>query len=86
VASFQPYDGRYLDGCEAVRWSCYATSHVYELRRFDDRLAEPPPTRRWIMAADGRGGRRFAFLVDDDAADFSQILPQIRSVTAALAA
>jgi hypothetical protein len=73
MAAFQPYAGVYGDGRETMRWSCYATCAVYEMRSFGDApLPEPPSGRKWVQRP---------LLVDERADDFSQMLAQIRTLS-----
>jgi hypothetical protein len=78
VAAFQPYAGTYQRQRETVRWSCYATCRVYELRAFDDGLPMAPRGRRWSIARRFMmSGPDIALLVDDATREFSHILPEI---------
>lgn len=77
MAAFQPYAGSYSDDGRAVRWSCYATCPVYEVRAFAERLPAPPEGRRWVMKSpNGRDSGQVAVLVDARTTDFSQMLTQ----------
>jgi hypothetical protein len=82
VAAFQPYAGVYGDGRETVRWSCYATCAVYEVRSFGEApLPDPPSGRKWVQRPlHERSGPPLALLVDEQADDFSQMLAQIKSL------
>ena len=78
MAAFQPYAGDYSHQGRAVRWSCYATCRVYEVRTFDGELPPPPAGQRWTTKPrDGRDSVRVAVLVDERTAEFSQMLTQI---------
>ena len=78
MAAFQSYGGVYGEDGRAIRWSCYATCPVYEVRPFGEPPPPPPRGRRWVMKArNGRDSLQVAVLVDEPASDFSQMLTQI---------
>ena len=83
MAAFQPYAGDYRDEGHAVRWSCYATCPVYEVRTFDGELPRPPAGRQWVKKPrNGRDSVQVAVLVDERIGEFSQMLTQINLHTA----
>ena len=82
MASFQHYAGVFEDDRDLFQWSCYATSRVYELRTFDDRLPAPPRGRKWVRKAEHPDGRRpLALLVDAPVTEVSHILGQVAPAT-----
>lgn len=79
MSAFQAYTGAYGHDEQLFRWSCYATSRVYEVRSFEHLpLPDAPQGRKWVTLAHDRDPAA-AWLVDDATADFSQILLQIGS-------
>jgi hypothetical protein len=78
LSAFQAYAGAYGHEHQLYRWSCYATSRVYEVRSVEHLpLPAPPVGRKWVTTARDREPA-VAWLVDDATAEFSQILLQIK--------
>ncbi|CAN7663902.1 hypothetical protein LJR225_005306 [Phenylobacterium sp. LjRoot225] len=83
MAAFQSYSGAFTYEGETYRWNCYATCPVYEVRSYAHSLPDPSDGRKWVRRAQSAGGQDFSILVDSETTDFSQMLTQITSATAA---
>jgi hypothetical protein len=83
MSAFQAYAGAYEFEGQAFAWRCYATTRVYAVRRVEHApAAMASPGRRWLWRSSGRHEPDVAWLVDEDAHEFSHILLQIFPQTA----
>lgn len=82
MPSFQSYAGTYQADGHRVRWRCYATARVYEVRPEPPENLPPPPIGRcWQVRPASSAGPRFAWLVDAQDPDFSYMLLDVAAVT-----
>jgi len=78
MSAFQAYGGAYEHQGKAIRWRCYATAPVYEVRTDQHMpLPAPPEGRKWLMRSRYKNDVTFGWLVDGATEDFSQILLQV---------
>ncbi len=79
MSAFQAYAGAYEFGGASYNWRCYATARVYDARKQEHGPFPPAPQgRKWIAVSDGRAtDLALSWLIDEDTADFSQILVQV---------
>lgn len=78
MSAFQAYGGAYEVEGEPIRWRCYATAPVYEVRTEAHLPLPPAPAgQKWLLRRRNRDGATFGWRVDAITEDFSDILLQV---------
>lgn len=80
MSAFQAYAGAYEHRGRRVRWRCYATVRIYDLRRSEHAPLPPAPAgKKWTGHPPHSRDTEVHWMVDESVADFSQILLQVES-------
>ena len=78
MSAFAPYAGAYEYAGALYGWRCYSTARVHELRRREHAPQAAPPGKKWIpLERRHRSDPLLSALMDEVAAEFSQMLAQI---------